>query len=200
MNDAHRRIELAHNLPGSTTIPGVRQGRLDEIRDHRGSFLKLYSKEHVARLFPHREIVESFVTMSCARVLRGMHFQLPPKPYEKIVTCLQGSVLDVVLDLRLGSPTYGEHREFRLSSSGHEYLMIPEGIAHGFLVTEAPALMMYHQTAEYVPELDTGIRWNSFGYHWPEQDPVISGRDAQLRPLQDFASPFSFRHDPEIPK
>lgn len=173
-------------------IPGVVLLRLDKIRDHRGSFLKVYSKEHLASLFPHRDIVESFVTVSDARVLRGMHFQLPPKSYEKIVTCLQGAVIDILLDLRVGSPTFGQHREFRLSSSTQACLMIPEGIAHGFLVTDAPAMMLYQQSAGHAPELDAGIRWDSFGFRWPESAPVISARDTRFPALADFRSPFRF--------
>ena len=173
-------------------IPGVRWGQLNETCDARGSFVKMYSREIFSELLPHKHIVESFATFSHARVLRGMHFQIPPRAYEKIVTCLQGSVLDVLLDLRVGSPTFRQHREFRLSSSERDYLYIPEGVAHGFFVVQAPALMLYHQTAEHVPSLDSGIRWNSFGFDWPEEHPIISARDSQFRSMKEFESPFSF--------
>jgi len=173
-------------------IPGVRWGQLDEIRDHRGSFVKLYSRKHVSSLLPHGQVVESFMTHSAPGVLRGMHFQIPPKAYEKVVICMRGCVLDILLDLRIGSPTFKQYRRFRLSSSHWDYLLIPKGIAHGFLVFDEPALMLYHQTAEYAPDFDTGIKWNSFGFHWPQQNPNISDRDARFCSMDEFDSPFFF--------
>ena len=201
MNDwiapQRRSVSASGEMDAGLPIPDVRWGQLTEIRDHRGSFVKLYSREQFSCLLPHKEIVESFATLSRAQVLRGMHFQIPPRAYEKVVTCLQGSVLDVLLDLRVGSPTFRQHREFRLSSSDHDYLLIPEGVAHGFLVTQAPALMLYHQTAEYAPALDTGIRWNSFGFRWPEQKPIMSIRDSRFLSMEEFESPFSFHRSGE---
>ena len=201
MNDSIDPKSMARicvdGMDAGAPIPGVQWGQLKEIPDHRGSFVKLYSKEHFSCLLPHKEIVETFATLSHARVLRGMHFQTPPRAYEKIVTCLQGSVLDVLLDLRVGSPTFRQHREFRLSSSEHDYLLIPEGIAHGFFVTQAPALMLYHQTAEHAPHLDTGISWNSFGFRWPEQNPIVSIRDSRFVSMEEFESPFSFHRTDE---
>jgi dTDP-4-dehydrorhamnose 3,5-epimerase len=121
-----------------------------------------------------------------------MHFQLPPHDHYKLVVCLAGGVLDVVLDLRRGSPAYGKFESFELTGRSPQLLLIPPGLAHGFCVTEAPATMYYKVTTAYSPAHDSGVRWNSIGFEWPVNDPLVSARDAALPALADFQSPFVY--------
>jgi dTDP-4-dehydrorhamnose 3,5-epimerase len=122
-----------------------------------------------------------------------MHFQRPPADHAKLVYCLEGRILDVALDLRRTSPTFADHTMFELSANSCNALYLPRGVAHGFYVMEAPALVMYHVSSEYDPSADSGIRWDSFGCDWPDKEPVLSGRDSEFASLKDFESPFLFR-------
>ena len=138
------------------------------------------------------DFAEEYYSLSHHGVLRGLHFQTPPMDHAKLVYCADGEVLDAVVDLRRGSPTYGEYQTFIMSSEAGNILYIPSGFAHGFYVTGPSALMIYKVTAVYVAENDSGIRWNSTGIPWPDENPVLSGRDRTLPPLADFSSPFDF--------
>ena len=119
-----------------------------------------------------------------------MHFQTPPHEHAKLVYCADGSVTDVLLDLRSQSPTYGQPIALPLTSESGQALYLAAGIAHGFVAIEAPALMIYNVTSEYSPTHDTGVRWDSFGFDWSVTDPVISERDRGFSELSDFVSPF----------
>jgi dTDP-4-dehydrorhamnose 3,5-epimerase len=121
-----------------------------------------------------------------------MHFQLPPSDGAKLVYCLQGAVLDVALDLRVGSPVYGESVEFSLSQERPTAVYIPRGVAHGFLAIEGPATLVYSISSEYDAALDTGVLWDSFGLNWPEGAPLLSERDRGFVSLAEFKSPFRF--------
>jgi dTDP-4-dehydrorhamnose 3,5-epimerase len=127
-----------------------------------------------------------------------MHFQLPPADGAKLVICLSGSVMDVALDLRRGSPAYGQAAVMELSAVKCSAAYLPAGVAHGFYVREAPALLSYSVTTEYDPTLDTGIAWNSFGFCWPSTEPRLSPRDAVLPAFDDFESPFEFLNIEEV--
>lgn len=140
--------------------------------------------------------VESFYSVSGPRVLRGMHFQRPPADHAKLVYCLSGRIMDVALDLRRESPTFGDHDVFELSGDRHSAAYLPRGVAHGFYVLEAPALVMYHVSSEYDPKADSGIRWDSFGFSWPDVAPVLSKRDTEFQSFDKFDSSFSLE-DPE---
>jgi dTDP-4-dehydrorhamnose 3,5-epimerase len=144
------------------------------------------------------EFVEAFCTESADNVLRGMHFQLPPADGAKLVVCLTGSVMDVALDLRRGSPAYGKAAVMELSAAKCSAAYLPAGVAHGFYVRQAPALLSYSVTTEYAPALDTGIAWNSFGFEWPCSDPRLSPRDMGLPSFEDFDSPFEFLPAEEV--
>jgi len=118
-----------------------------------------------------------------------MHFQLPPSQHAKLVTCISGRVLDVVVDLRLDSSTYGCSASVELSSEHPSALYIPEGLAHGFLALEE-SILHYKTTSAHDPERDRGILWSSIGFPWPVSDPILSDRDALFPALAAFASPF----------
>jgi len=180
-------------------IPGCLQLHFPAYADRRGSFVKVYRRSDFAESALEVEFAESFHTVSGERVLRGMHLQLPPAHHSKLVYCVAGRVLDVVLDLRRGSPAFGSHAAIELSPEGNSGLYLPHGVAHGFYVLQAPSIMAYHVTSEHAAALDAGVRWNSFGAPWPDNDPVMSTRDAALPPLCDFDSPFEFRPLAEAP-
>jgi len=125
-----------------------------------------------------------------ARVIRGLHFQKPPADHAKIVYCLEGSALDVVLDLRSSSASFGQHIKVKLSRESPIAIYIPSGCAHGFLAQADHTLMFYQVSTGYVPALDSGIRWNSAGIDWPTDTPIVSTRDQTLPCLAEFISPF----------
>lgn len=120
-----------------------------------------------------------------------MHFQRPPYEHSKIVFCPVGAILDVLLDLRRGSPTFGQFCARELSAENHQAIFIPEGFAHGFKALTEGAMTYYLVSSEYDKDSDTGVRWDSFGFDWEEAHAVISQRDQQFLPLIELDSPFS---------
>jgi len=176
-----------------TNIPGCYEIRPKILTDHRGRFIKTF-QENLFRNggLPDR-FAEEFHSESRRGVVRGLHFQLPPMAQAKVVYCVSGEVLDAVVDLRVGSPTFGRFATFTLSDRDGTILYIPEGLAHGFCVLSDSAILMYKVTAGYTPSLDAGILWNSAGIPWPVSDPVLSDRDRAFPRLSEFKSPFTRR-------
>ena len=121
-----------------------------------------------------------------------MHFQLPPHQHAKIVFCPQGAILDVMIDLRKGSPTYGEHFAHVLSRENSMAYYIPEGFAHGFKALEDDSLTYYLVSSEYSRDHDTGVLYDSCGIDWQVAQPMLSERDMSFPALKDFDSPFKF--------
>ena len=173
-------------------IPGCYEIQLPVHSDVRGSFVKTIASSRFAERKLETGFVETFYTVSGENVLRGMHLQLPPADHAKFVYCVAGGVMDVCLDVRRGSPAFGRHIVIELEAERNNAIYLPRGVAHGFYVRRAPALMVYHVTSEHEPRLDAGIAWNSFGAKWPTDSPLLSPRDAGLTRFQDFASPFRF--------
>jgi dTDP-4-dehydrorhamnose 3,5-epimerase/CDP-3, 6-dideoxy-D-glycero-D-glycero-4-hexulose-5-epimerase len=132
---------------------------------------------------------EELYSSSHRNVLRGMHFQLPPHAHDKLVYCTHGAVLDVLLDLRRGAG-YGRFAAIELSAQNAHMLFIPKGIAHGFVALCDHSIMQYKTSTVHVPASDCGIRWDSFGYDWGLDQPVVSVRDSQHPLLVNFHSPF----------
>ena len=180
----------------STKIPGCELLRLDRKVDARGDFLKIFQKSSFQPLGLDFSPKEIYFSTSHQNVIRGLHFQTPPNEYQKCVTVMHGEVFDVVLDLRKGSPTYGQHQSFHLKAMQPELLWIPKGLAHGFCALSESATLAYMVDQEYAPQSDAGIRWDSTGIQWPTQrptrNPILSARDAALPCLKDFNSPFTF--------
>jgi dTDP-4-dehydrorhamnose 3,5-epimerase len=135
---------------------------------------------------------EEFFTVSKKNVIRGMHFQIPPKAGYKSICCMNGRVLDVLLDLRIGSPSYLKSESIELDGDHPKLVCIPPGIAHGFLSLRDDSIMLYKVTEEYSKELDQGIHWDSFSFSWPVEDPICSERDRELPLLSNFINPFIF--------
>ncbi len=175
-----------------TGIPGCMEARFPAHPDERGVFVKTFQCSAFQRQGLETNFVEVFYTVSGENVLRGMHLQLPPANHAKLIYCIAGSVSDAVLDLRQGSPSYGKHAFIELSAGSCNGVYLPSGVAHGFCVRTAPAIIVYHVTAEHTPHLDVGVAWNSFEAVWPTNSPIVSARDASLPPLADFDSPFTY--------
>ena len=176
-------------------IPGLIELRPKVYRDERGSFVKTFNEREFQEAGLDTKFVEEYFSRSKAGVIRGLHFQVPPHDHAKMVFCLWGRVLDAVVDLRIGSPTYGGFVTLELGEASANGLYIPRGLAHGFCVLSPEAVLMYATTTLHAPGFDKGIRWDSAGIPWPAADPVLSARDRSLPPLEDFQSPFLFRND-----
>jgi len=173
-----------------TKLPGCYLIESGIFRDERGSFTKLYHEKLFHSHGIGTSFREQFYTLSHKDVLRGMHFQLPPHDHNKLVTCLSGQVLDVVLDLRKGFGTYGKTESFDPSLVNGRLLFIPAGVAHGFLSLEENSGMLYGTSTAHAPDYDRGIRWDSFGFEWPCSKPIVSDRDRLHPTFEQFTSPF----------
>ncbi|MBL4752814.1 MAG: dTDP-4-dehydrorhamnose 3,5-epimerase family protein [Flavobacteriales bacterium] len=171
-------------------IAGAFELSLPHSVDDRGDFVKILHADTFQELGLATDFKESYYSTSQRGVIRGMHFQIPPHDHEKLVYAVEGKVLDVLLDLRVGSATYGTHCSLELDKASHNAVYIPRGVAHGFGVQEGPATLIYMTTTVYNQDCDTGVMLNSFGFRWPIDDPVISLRDREFEPLSNFHSPF----------
>jgi dTDP-4-dehydrorhamnose 3,5-epimerase len=175
-----------------TRIAGCYELRPTVIEDQRGFFAKIFHRPLWQELGLCTEFEEEYVTRSLPGTLRGLHFQVPPMDHSKVVLCLRGRAWDVAVDLRKGSPSYGEHIAVELNCTLANAVYLPPGLAHGFCVTGAEALLYYKLSSVYSPAHDAGIRWDSLGIPWPISDPVLSERDRELPPFGEFDSPFVF--------
>jgi dTDP-4-dehydrorhamnose 3,5-epimerase len=173
-----------------TDFPGLLILRPRVFQDQRGLFVKTFRADEFHNLGISFTPREEFYSISAQNVLRGMHFQLPPAAHAKLVCCLSGCILDVVLDMRRTSPTFGKSFSCTLDAKTRELLFIPAGFAHGFLSLEDNSLMVYKTDHPHAPELDAGIAWNSFGFDWKVSAPVMSDRDRKFVPWPAFQSPF----------
>ncbi len=173
-----------------TAFIGCYDVRLYTVRDSRGSFAKYYQEAAYTSSGVKFEIKEQFFSTSTHRVLRGMHFQIPPAHQAKLVTCIAGAITDVALDLRKDSPTFRQCLVRYLDASLPLAVLLAPGMAHGFLVTSAEATVHYAVTRPYSPMCDGGIRWDSIPFGWPDSSPIVSHRDQALPRLDEFNSPF----------
>lgn len=173
-------------------LPGCKLIRLLSRPDARGIFVKNFHAGTFSSVGLRTDWKEGYYSLSKKNVVRGMHFQTPPADHAKMVVCLSGNVLDVVLDLRRGSPTYKQHRVFTLSGDTPSAIYIPTGLAHGFLSQTDDSLLLYQQTSEYDAGCDAGVSWDSFGFSWPVTTPLLSDRDRQHPVLDRFDTPFTF--------
>lgn len=162
---------------------------LSQLDDLRGFFVKTLSKSMLNDLDCDFELQEEYYSLSNKNVIRGMHFQVPPHDHVKIVNCLKGAVLDVLLDLRPG-PSYGKSKSLILESSTPSVLIIPKGVAHGFKSLTDGSLLVYKTSSEYSPQHDAGILWNSFDFGWELSNPILSSRDISHPAFCNFQTPF----------
>lgn len=173
-----------------TEIKGLKIIKNFYASDERGSFTKLYNNDMFDKLGLEFECKEQYYSVSGKDVIRGMHFQTPPHDHHKIVHVIKGSVIDVVLDLRKASETYGMARSFLLDEKDPCSLYIPKGFAHGFRSLEDGTVMLYNVSTGYAKESDQGIKWDTIGFDWGIADPIISARDGSFISLSEFVSPF----------
>lgn len=159
------------------------------FKDARGSFIKTFNDEAFSKLNISFEMKEEFYSISKKNVVRGMHFQIPPFDHDKIVFCMNGCVHDVLLDLRKG-PNYGKFVGLDLSDKNNKIVVIPRGIAHGFVSRTDDSVMLYKTSTVHSPEYDRGIHWNSFEYDWNLEGSIVSKRDSAHIDFENFESPF----------
>ncbi len=164
-----------------TTLPGVLLVEPEVHRDERGGFARTYC----VREFAEHGLVTTWVQNSWSEntrrgTLRGMHWQCAPSEETKLVRCTRGSIYDVLVDVREGSPTRGRFQAFTLTAENHHALYVPPGIAHGFQTLEDACEVLYQISAFYAPEAARGVRWNdpALGIEWPLPPAVVSARDA----------------------
>jgi len=159
--------------------------------DDRGYFLESYNKKKLDTSL-NIDFVQDNESASKKGVLRGLHFQKPPFAQAKLVRVITGSVLDVVVDIRKDSLTYGKHYKHILTSKHKEQLYIPEGFAHGFLVLEDDTIFSYKCTSYYHKESEVSLSWNdpTLDINWQIEEPIISEKDQIGLPFIDYNSPF----------
>lgn len=171
-----------------TALPGVIVIEPKVFGDNRGFFFESYERERYREAGIPEEFVQDNISRSRRGVLRGLHFQLR-YPQGKLVLVTQGAVFDVAVDIRVGSPTFGQWAGTELSDKNHRQLYIPPGFAHGFCVLSENVDFLYKCTDFYHPEDEGGVIWNDpqIAIAWPIADPTVSERDAKHRPLKDIA-------------
>lgn len=176
-----------------TLIPGAYLIQPKLFKDKRGAFIKTFHLDTFKEHNIECDFKESFYSYSKKDVIRGMHFQRPPHDHAKLVYVTQGAVLDVIVDLRKGSPTYGKFFSAELSSENHQLIYMPKGCAHGYLSKKDNSYVIYMHTLVYDQSADTGIHFESFGFDWGVERPIVSDRDKTFKPLYDFKSPFLYQ-------
>ena len=186
-----------------TPIEGVLIIEPRVFEDSRGYFFESFSQrefdEKVAPILGHTvTFVQDNESKSSYGVMRGLHFQHPPFTQSKLVRCVKGAVLDVAVDIRKGSPTYGQHVAVELTEDNHRQFLIPKGFAHGFAVLSETAVFQYKCDEFYHPEADGGISIldDSLGIDWRIADKaILSEKDTKHPLLKDFDSPFDIKID-----
>lgn len=181
----------------STKIEGVVIIEPRLFQDDRGYFFESYSEKDFNREIREIHFVQDNESKSSYGVMRGLHFQRPPFTQSKLVRCVKGAVLDVAVDIRKGSPTYGQHVAVELTEDNHRQFFIPRGFAHGFAVLSPEAVFQYKCDNFYHPEADGGISIldSSLGIDWriPTDHAILSEKDTRHPLLKDFDSPFDIQ-------
>ena len=177
-----------------TAIEGVVIIEPKVFKDARGYFFESFSQREFEEKVRKINFVQDNESMSSYGVMRGLHFQRPPFTQSKLVRCVRGSVLDVAVDLRKGSPTYGQSVAVELTEDNHRQFFIPKGFAHGFAVLSESAVFQYKCDEFYHPEADGGISIldESLGIDWriPADKAILSDKDLKHPRLAEFESPF----------
>lgn len=177
-----------------TRIPGVVIIEPKIFGDSRGYFFESWSQKDFDEYIRPIKFVQDNESMSSYGVMRGLHFQRPPYTQSKLVRCVKGAVLDVAVDIRKGSPTYGQHVAIELTEDNHRQFFVPRGFAHGFAVLSEVAVFQYKCDNFYAPQADGGISIldDSLGIDWkiPTDKALLSEKDTKHALLKDFDSPF----------
>ena len=179
-----------------SVIPDVYIIEPSVFGDHRGYFLESFNLEKFEENVYPIKFVQDNESKSSKGVLRGLHFQKPPFNQAKLVRCIQGKVMDVAVDIRKGSPTYGKHVAVELSEENKRQLFVPRGFAHGFSVLSETAVFAYKVDNTYSPESDSGIRYDDkeLNIDWglTVAEVQLSEKDKNLSFFKDFETPFKF--------
>ena len=162
--------------------------------DHRGYFLESFNQKEFEQHIGKVNFVQDNESKSSKGVLRGLHFQNPPFAQSKLVRCIEGEVLDIAVDIRKGSPTYGQHVAVKLSGENKRQLFVSKGFAHGFVVLSEFAIVAYKVDRFYAPENEDGIQWNDLDLNidWgiEQKEVQLSEKDKYLQTFNMFNSPF----------
>lgn len=173
-----------------TSISGCFEIQPKLLEDVRGWFMKTYHRDQFRDYGLETKWNEEYFSSSQKDVLRGVHFQTPPDDHFKLVTCLNGSVVDVIVDLRRNSPTYRKCFSLNLNAQNKKMIYVPKGCGHAFLSLEDNSVLFYKVSTVYSPENDKGILWNSIDYDWSISKPILSLRDMKHPTMNSFKSPF----------
>lgn len=175
-----------------TGLPGLKLLTPQRFGDARGFFSESWNRQRMAALGLDLDFVQDNHSLSTqVGTLRGLHFQAPPHAQDKLVRCGRGAFFDVAVDIRRGSPTYGQWFGVELSAQNGKQLLVPKGFLHGFITREAETEILYKCTDYYAPDCDGAVAWDSCGVDWGfDGSPVLSDKDAAAVPLADFVSPF----------
>ena len=180
----------------NTSIEGLVIIEPTVFGDDRGYFFESYNKKEFEKAIGKISFVQDNESKSSKGVLRGLHFQSPPFSQAKLVRCIEGSVMDVAVDIRIGSPTYGMHVAVKLSGENKRQLFVPRGFAHGFSVLSESAIFAYKVDNTYAPAFDAGIRYDDkdLNIDWglSEKEVQLSAKDKNLSFFKDLDSPFKF--------
>ena len=179
-----------------TNLQGVVLLEPRRFGDHRGFFSECWNRRVMADAGLDYDFVQDNHSLSSTPgTVRGLHFQSPPHAQDKLVRCGRGRIFDVAVDIRRGSPTYGQWTGAELSFENGRQLLIPAGFLHGFMTLEPDCEVVYKCTDYYAPECDGAVRWDSCGIEWPVSgiEPVLSDKDLAAPALSEFSSPFEFK-------
>ncbi len=178
----------------SLGMPGLLLAKPRIFNDGRGYFLEFYKRSDFSSAGINEYFVQDNYSRSTQGVLRGLHYQKQPHVQGKLVTCLNGQIFDVVVDIRSGSPSYSKWFGIELSGENKHILYLPPGFAHGFQVLSATAEVLYKCTSEYSPADDRGIIWSDpeIGITWPLSEPLLSDKDMRHPLLKDAENNFVF--------
>lgn len=179
-----------------TDIEGLIIIKPQIFKDSRGYFFESFSQREFNEKVTPIQFVQDNESCSSYGVMRGLHFQKPPYSQSKLVRCVKGSVLDVAVDIRKGSPTYGKHVAVELSAENHLQFFIPKGFAHGFAVLSEEAIFQYKCDEFYTPQSEGGIQLmdESLGINWPisADDAILSDKDKKYPKLSEITSDFDY--------
>ena len=182
-----------------TDIPDVVIIEPRVFGDHRGYFFESFSEKDFSENVREVKFVQDNESKSCYGVLRGLHFQKPPHAQAKLVRVVRGRVLDVAVDVRKGSPTFGKHVAVELTEDNHRQLFIPRGFAHGFAVLSEEAVFQYKCDNYYAPQSEGSVLWNDpeIGIEWgiPEGDVILSDKDTRSPLLKDLGDFFEWKQE-----
>ena len=181
-----------------TAIPEVKIIKPQKHGDHRGFFSETYNQRALAAAGIDLDFVQDNHSLSADKgIVRGLHFQLPPFAQDKLVRVARGSILDVAVDIRKGSPTYARHVSAVISAQEWNQVLVPIGFAHGFLTLEPDTEVLYKTTDFYSADHDRGIIWNDpeLGIDWriAEDEAILSEKDRALPPLDEVSDLFTYR-------